>query len=219
MVQILAKFWWAVSNSSQAPSSMVWTCLNINLKAIWYNLKTISMIPLLIVSWSGWLSEWLLGGEPQRILRQIRRRWDNLMHQVEENPSFQDEGVHSTHPDTPSIGFIYTECVMMCVFHMFAHVCTIADFRMLSLSKCWIPFSFASFFRQFAAAPNISRDMATRKQKIYGVFAPWNFEDIPERKFHLLTIEFQGGFACFCCLFQGWYTQSLLWKNLRCRSA
>lgn len=41
------------------------------------NLKTMFhdfLADRLIVSWSGWLSEWLLGGEPQRILRQIRRR-------------------------------------------------------------------------------------------------------------------------------------------------
>lgn len=54
-----------------------------------------SLADNLIVSWSGWLSEWLLGGEPQRILRQIRRRRDNFVHQVEENPSLKEEGVHS----------------------------------------------------------------------------------------------------------------------------
>ncbi len=91
-------------------------------------------------------------------------------------------------------------CVFSTCLQYVCHVWTIADFRML-LGTLF----FASFFRQFAAAPNISRDMAKSMQKDLWLLLASTLKLIVcllkmfhKGNFIFQPLIFRGGcFACF----------------------
>ena len=112
--------------------------------------------------------------------------------------------VHSTHPDTPSIGFIYIGCVDdVCLLHMFA------TFAPLLTSECWVCLSAGYPFLLHPSSGSLLQHpisvvtwpQVSKKSMVFACIYPeTNF--FAPRNLHLPTIEYQGVLHAFAVCFR-----------------